>query len=44
MKRIIDEAEAHNGAAPVNGSAPVADAPPSPPDPEVVPPAAATGA
>jgi cell division protease FtsH len=45
MKRIIDEAEARNGAASSNGSGPVADAPPPPPDPEAVPPAeAAAGA
>jgi hypothetical protein len=45
MKRIIDEAEARNGAVSSNGSVPAADAPPLPPDPEVVPPAeAAAGA
>src|SRR6202142_2602626 len=39
MKRIIDEAEARNGVAPVNGSGPSVDVPPT--DPEVVPPAEA---
>jgi hypothetical protein len=43
MKRIIDEAESHSGVAPVNGSGPVPEAPPAPPD--FVPPAeAAAGA
>jgi cell division protease FtsH len=45
MKRIIDEAESHNGVAPANGTAPKVDATPPPPDPEAVPPAeAAAGA
>src|SRR6202043_388820 len=45
MARIIEEAESHNGVAPVNGTGPVSDVPPPPPDPEIVPPAeAAAGA
>jgi hypothetical protein len=45
MARIINEAESHNGVAPVNGSGPATEPPPPPPDPEIVPPAeAAAGA
>ena len=43
MKRVIDETEAHSSSAPSNGSGPMPEAPPAPP--ELVPPAeAAAGA
>ncbi len=45
MARIIDEAESHNGVAPVNGTGPANDVPLPPPDPDLLPPAeAAAGA